>query len=153
MTHYTKTVTLPHGDTEAPDHIRCDLCGATTQSEWADPNDPYDATWTQVAWQDNKCVLREYDICPACFEKKLMPWVEGARNGGGMAMTNSVWLCDDCFAQLRDCDPEVYTDIPMGVPCDYCKINKGTWHLCNKSNVFLKTMHVSEIYVESLVPL
>lgn len=61
--------------------IKCDLCGKTTNNEWL--KDSYDATETEVRWKTGENYpsggsgeTTTIDICPDCFETKLIPWVK-----------------------------------------------------------------------------
>ena len=81
---HVKTVTIPATTRERLDHLQCDLCGAKSNpgSDHWPPAGEYGLNSTSVkhasgnAWPDSggdKTTLR-FDICPSCFETKLVPW-------------------------------------------------------------------------------
>lgn len=77
----TYTTVTRHYDDKVLSETRCDLCGATTKSEWR--KGCYDATEVEVrlktgeSYPDNGSGEETtIDICPDCFRDKLIPWVE-----------------------------------------------------------------------------
>jgi hypothetical protein len=76
-------------------HIQCDLCGTITEdSAWYADGDSGCKHTVEICHQKsesycdcgngtNRCV----DLCPDCFEKKLVPWVESQ----GGTVHDNVW--------------------------------------------------------------
>lgn len=84
-----RTEVTPAREHEVCSSIQCDLCGKTTARQWKDG--AFDATETEVRWKTGSSYPEggygeetEIDICPECFETKLIPWV---RSKGGEPTT------------------------------------------------------------------
>ena len=77
-----KTVHTPATDRDVVDHLICDLCGKKSgDGDWVPKG--YNVSETTIEMNqgtnygseggDNK--KTGFDICPACFETKLVPWM------------------------------------------------------------------------------
>lgn len=86
----TKVVPVPAKTITVLDYIKCDLCGAMTRNENWSPKQ-YEVTQPEVTLKigsnypeggyhtETIC-----DICPNCFEQKLIPWF---KSQGGIPRT------------------------------------------------------------------
>ena len=78
---HVKTVVVPETTKEVIDFIVCDLCGERAPGgDWAGGEDNLNETI--VSWRRGNCypessheVEIRYDICPDCFENRLMVWL------------------------------------------------------------------------------
>lgn len=66
---------------DALSEIKCDICGKVSKSNWRE--EFYDATETSAELKTGRSYPEggdgekyEIDICPECFKKKLIPFVE-----------------------------------------------------------------------------
>lgn len=81
MKHY-ETVTSPPREIRVEDGLSCDICGRRSRrsGNWAD-ND-FDVRETEVCFstgyrypEGGVVTYHEVDLCPDCFEDKLIPWL------------------------------------------------------------------------------
>lgn len=82
----TKTEQVPATTREVQTAIICDLCGGAshTPEDWADwrsddPNteEPEVCMRSGNVWPEGGMgKTTSFDICPACFEDKLIPWLK-----------------------------------------------------------------------------
>jgi len=83
-----KKVLRPAYEEEVLDHLKCELCEATTMNEddWGESG--YDVLETKVSIEEGKRYPNDgwgvetiVDICPKCFKEKLLPWLisQGAK--------------------------------------------------------------------------
>lgn len=81
MKTYRQIIRPARADTVV-DSLRCDICHRKAEGDnWT--KDMYDAAETVVRWkagtsfpEGGSGATTEIDICPECFETKLIPWVE-----------------------------------------------------------------------------
>lgn len=90
MKKYEKR-TQPAKEYDALVEIKCDLCGKTTTRTWKASVD--DAVETEVRLKTGSAYPEggsgeetTIDVCPTCFQSKLIPWVESQ---GGKPTTKS----------------------------------------------------------------
>lgn len=76
-----KTIPVAATTRRVLDFTTCDLCHATTRSEWRDGS--FDAIETEVMmktgdnWPEGGSgETTTFDICPTCFVARLMPWLK-----------------------------------------------------------------------------
>ena len=92
---HTKKVVVPETTREVLDFIVCDLCEEKAfGGDWAEGS--YRVSRTSVSMEDGdsypeggNIIKTSYDICPECFENKLMPWL--AEQGAMPAEIESDW--------------------------------------------------------------
>jgi hypothetical protein len=84
-----ETHTRPASTYEVHAETRCDICGKTTRKKWKDGC--FDAVETEVRFKKGSDYPEggmgtetTIDICPECFESKLIPWV---KSHGGQPTT------------------------------------------------------------------
>jgi hypothetical protein len=91
----TKTIQIPAKTETVFDYLKCDLCGTISHdSRWSSRQ--YEVTQPEVTLRvgDNypeggntkETIL---DICPDCFEKKLIPWFKS--QGGTPRIEEHDW--------------------------------------------------------------
>jgi hypothetical protein len=91
----TKVIQIPAKAEAVLDYLKCDLCGATTHNyDWSPGQ--YDVTKPEVTLRigsnypeggnHTETIL---DICPDCFEKKLIPWFKS--QGGTPRIEEHDW--------------------------------------------------------------
>lgn len=91
-----KTIHVPATDREVVDHLICDLCGKKSGADdWATRG--YNVSETTVEMNrgvnygtdggDSKTT--SFDICPTCFETKLVPWM--ASQGATPTVEDKDW--------------------------------------------------------------
>ena len=65
--------------------MTCDLCGAvsTSHTNWNSGETGYEVSETEISWNNGVNYPEggygteiKVDLCPNCFEKKLIPWLE-----------------------------------------------------------------------------
>lgn len=90
MSRVEKTLEVPATTRTIVEHTACDLCGFTTKNtnNWGGKSS-YDVDETTIEMQQGNnygadggnIKTTEVDICPTCFEKKLIPWLrtQGAK--------------------------------------------------------------------------
>jgi hypothetical protein len=78
-----KTIKIPEHERKVQDGLVCDLCGTESKSpdEWSDKN--YNVAETEIRMrfgdvfpEGDFSKTTEFDICPDCFEDKLIPWMK-----------------------------------------------------------------------------
>lgn len=82
MVQVKKTVHTPAQDRETVDHLICDLCGKKNGGEdWEPAGHKILETTIEMDAGVNygsdggSRKTTSFDICPACFETKLVPWM------------------------------------------------------------------------------
>lgn len=80
MKHFTQ-VPVPATTRKVCALITCDICKETTKTNWQ--NEHYDATETEIRLKTGNNYPEggsgeetTIDICPRCFQEKLIPWVQ-----------------------------------------------------------------------------
>lgn len=84
MARKTETVTEPAKQVTRQTALVCDMCGKkSTYSAYSWGEDSYDANETKVEhrsgsqYPEGGCTTTTaVDLCPTCFETKLIPWLE-----------------------------------------------------------------------------
>lgn len=82
MARVTKMKDVPAEKVEVLDHVKCELCENTcTNDNWSPLQ--YEVTEPEVSLRIGKhypegghAITTILDICPDCFQKKLIPWFQ-----------------------------------------------------------------------------
>lgn len=85
MTKEYKTIEIPNTTRTTLDKVICDVCGAETggDSNWAKSNYyKFDEVTIERRYgerypEGSSTTEQEYDICPECFEQKIVPFLKG----------------------------------------------------------------------------
>lgn len=91
----TKTIPVPATTRDVLDFMKCELCERTSHNEQWSPGS-YEVTEPDVSLrigtnypEGGSTETTILDICPTCFEEKLVPWFES--QGGTPRKEESDW--------------------------------------------------------------